>query len=413
MKQLTYLDYKEAVDSSIEAISAINKTEFISIGDAIDRVFAKDIECIKNLPSFNNSAMDGFAIKASDAGKKLKVTRSVFAGEADVGTISAGECVKIMTGAKIPDGADTIIPIEDTVNFDGDTVEIPSEVRQGDHFRPKGEEKSEGETLFAKGERITSSMVAILAAQGITMIEVYSELKIAVLSTGNELKEPWEVATEDQIYNSNSYAIISMLKEHGFRGHYVGVVPDSLEKSIEFIQELKSYDLIITTGGISLGDADFVAEAFIKNGLEVLFHGVKVKPGRPTMMGHMGNTFVMAMPGNPLTALVNTYLLALPLIYKMSGSVEYYHDFIYAKNVKAYKVRPKRANVVLGNLKNGEFHVTRNNKYGSGMLMPIVESNAAMITLEEKGFVEEGEFIKVIPFGLKLKSFKSDIYNSI
>lgn len=411
MKKLTYLDYKEAVDIGLNAACATNKTEYISIENSISRVFSKNIICSKNLPSFNNSAMDGFAIKACDAGKKLKVTRSVFAGEADVGSIGENECVKIMTGAKVPDGADTIIPIEDTVSFDGDIVEIPSDVKAGNHFRPKGEEKSEGEVIFKRGERITSSMVAILAAQGITMIEVYSQLKIAVLSTGNELKEPWEVATPDQIYNSNSYAIISMLKEHGFEGNYVGVVPDSLEKSIEFISELKSYDLIITTGGISLGDADFVAEAFIKNGLDVEFHGVKVKPGRPTMMGKMENTFVMAMPGNPLTALVNTYLLALPIIYKMSGSLAFYHDFIYAKNVKGYKVRPNRANVVLGDLQNGEFNVTRNNKYGSGMLMPIIESNSAMITLEEKGFVQEGEMIKVIPFGLKLKSFKSDIYN--
>ena len=411
MKQLTYLDYKDAVEKSFTITEATNKTEYISIENAIGRVFSKDIQCIKNLPSFNNSAMDGFAVRASDAGKKLAVKRVVFAGESDVGTISAGECVKIMTGAKVPDGADTIVPVEETKGFDESYVELPDELKAGNHFRAKGEEKSEGEIIFNKGDRVNSSMVAILAAQGITMIEVYSKLKIAVLSTGNELKEPWEVSSDDQIYNSNSYAIISMLKEHNFDANYVGVVPDSLEQSIEFIKNLKSYDVIITTGGISLGDADFVAEAFLKNGLDIKFHGVKVKPGRPTMMGNMDSTLVMAMPGNPLTALVNTYLLALPLVYKMSGSSEYYHDFIYAKNVKAYKVRPNRANVVLGELKNGEFNVTRNNKYGSGMLMPIIESNCAMISLDEKAFVEEGEMIKVIPFGLKMKSYKSDIYN--
>ncbi|XPV67873.1 MAG: molybdopterin molybdotransferase MoeA [Halarcobacter sp.] len=411
MKQLTYLDYKSAVNIGLEAANVIKRTEFINIENAIGRVFSQDIICKKNLPSFDNSAMDGFAFKASDAGKKLKVKRVVFAGEGDVGVVEDGECVKIMTGAKVPNGADTIVPIEDTVSFDEEYVEFPNDIKKGNHFRPKGEEKKDGEIIFNKGDRINSSMVAILAAQGITMIEVFSKPSIAVLSTGNELKEPWESANEDQIYNSNSYAIISMLKEHYFDATYVGVVPDSLEKSIEFIANLKSYDLVITTGGISMGDADFIAQAFIENGLEVEFHGVKVKPGRPTMMGKMDKTFVMAMPGNPLTALVNTYLLALPIIYKISGSSEFYHDFIYAKNVKEYKVRPKRANVVLGNLINGEFNVTRNNKYGSGMLMPIIESNCAMITLDDKDFVKEGEIIKVIPFGLKLKSFKSDVYN--
>ena len=411
MNQLTYLDYQQAVKRSFNIVKTTRKTEHISIENAIGRVFSKDIQCVKNLPSFNNSAMDGFAVKASDAGKKLVVKKVVFAGESDVGIIAEGECVKIMTGAKIPDGADTIVPVEDTISFDEQFVELPESLKKGNHFRAKGEEVSRGEVLFNKGTRIDSSIIAVLAAQGITMVEVYSELNIAVLSTGNELKEPWESASEDQIYNSNSYAIIAMLKEHNFNATYVGVVPDSLEQSIEFIKNLKSYDVIITTGGISLGDADFVAQAFISNGLEVEFHGVKVKPGRPTMMGSMGDTLVMAMPGNPLTALVNTYLLGLPLIYKMSGTSEIYHDFIYAKNRQAYKVRSGRANVVLGDLKDGEFNVTRNNKYGSGMLMPICESNAVMITLDQKAFVEEGEIIKVIPFGLKLKNKTSEIYN--
>lgn len=411
MIKFTYLEYQEAVNQSLNLAKTTQKTEFISIENCINRTFAKDIICTKNLPSFNNSAMDGFAIKASDAGKTLVVKNIIYAGQSDVGTIDEGFCSKIMTGAKTPDGADTIIPIEDTKNFDGSSVEIPENIKKGNHFRAKGEEKEEGAILFKKGEKISSSMVAILAAQGITMIEVYTKLKIAVLSTGNELKEPWENANEDQIYNSNSYGIISMLQEHGFDGNYVGVVPDNLDQSIAFLSQLQSYDVIITTGGISMGDADFVAEAFIKNGLDVAFHGINVKPGRPTLMGTMGNTMVMAMPGNPLTALVNTYLLALPIIYKMSGNLAYYHDFVYAKNKKSFKVKANRANVVLGNLHNGVFHVTRDNKYGSGMLMPIVESNAAMITLEQKGFVEEDELIKVIPFGLNLIDIQSQTYN--
>ena len=405
---MTYLNYEEAVQKSLEYAKTINKKELIHIEDSIGRVFSKEIVCLKNLPSFNNSAMDGFAIKHSDAGKKLRIKATIFAGSVYKGVLAQNECYKIMTGAKVPDDANTIIPIEETLSFDGEFVEIPKEVKKGNHFRPKGEEQEVGNIIFKAGERITSSIVALLASQGITMIEVYAKPSIAVLSTGNELKEPWETASEDQIYNSNSYAIISMLKEHHLDATYVGVVPDELEKSIEFIASLKNYDVVITTGGISMGDADFVAQAFIQNGLEVLFHGVNVKPGRPTMMGIMGNTYVMAMPGNPLTALVNTYLLALPIVYKISGNSAFYHDFIYAKNSKAYKVRSGRANVVLGNLLNGEFYVTRNNNYGSGMLTPLIESNCVMISLDEKSKVEEGEIIKVIPFGLNLKDKKLD-----
>ncbi len=411
MKKLTYLDYKDAVKTSLENVKVTQKVEYVPLENSIGRILSKDIDCRKNMPAFNNSAMDGFAFKASDAGKSLKVISVIFAGDNSLVKIDDGECCKIMTGAMIPEGADTIIPVEDTVMFDENSMQLPDNVHKGNHFRVKGEEYKEGISIFNKGEIINSAMVAILASQGITIVEVFVKLNIAVLSTGNELKEPWENAHEHQIYNSNSYAITSMLSEHNFEASYIGVVPDTLEDSIQFIKNLKSYDVVITTGGISMGDADFVAEAFITNGLEVLFHGVNVKPGRPTMMGLMDNTYVMAMPGNPLTALINTYLLSLPIIYKSSGANSSYHDFVLAKNIKSFKVKAKRANVVLGNLKNGEFHVTQENKYGSGMLKPLALSNCVMITLDNKDFVNEDEIIKVIPFGLRLNTSASDIYN--
>jgi len=411
MKKLTYLDYKDAVKTSLENVKVTQKVEFVPLENSIGRILSKEIDCRKNMPSFNNSAMDGFAFKASDAGKNVKVISVVFAGDNSVVKIKDGECCKIMTGAMVPDGADTIIPVEDTVTFDENFMQLPQTVKKGNHFRVKGEEYKEGISIFNKGEIINSGMVAILASQGITMVEVFVKLNIAVLSTGNELIEPWNTASEHQIHNSNSYAIISMLNEHNFDASYIGVVPDTLEDSIKFIANLKSYDVVITTGGISMGDADFVAEAFITNGLEVLFHGVNVKPGRPTMMGLMGDTYVMAMPGNPLTALINTYLLSLPIIYKSSGANNVYHDFVLAKNSTSFKVKAKRANVVLGNLINGEFKVTMGNKYGSGMLAPLVQSNCVMITLDNTDFVNEDEIIKVIPFGLRRNSSASDIYN--
>jgi len=411
MKKLNYLDYKEAVEKSLKNVKVTQKVEYIPLEKSIGRILSKDISCRKNMPAFNNSAMDGFAFKSSDAGKKIEVISVIYAGDNSTIQIENGECCKIMTGAMIPLGADTIIPVEDTVSFDEKFMQLPESIRKGNHFRVKGEEYKEGTSIFQQGEVVDSAKVAILASQGITMVEVFVKPNIAVLSTGNELKEPWENADEYQIYNSNSYAIISMLQEHHFDASYIGVVPDNLEDSIEFIKNLKSYDVVITTGGISMGDADFVAEAFLTNGLEILFHGVNVKPGRPTMMGIMDNTYVMAMPGNPLTALINTYLLSLPIIYKSSGATSYYHDFILAKNNAAFKVKAKRANVVLGNLKNGEFNVTQGNKYGSGMLAPLTQSNCVMITLDNKDFVDENEIIKVIPFGLGLKKLSSNIYN--
>ncbi|QOY53690.1 molybdopterin molybdotransferase MoeA [Candidatus Sulfurimonas marisnigri] len=406
-----YLDFKDAVSLSLEIAEITGIEEIVHIQDSIGRILAQDISCIKNLPSFNNSAMDGFAIKATDAGKKLKVVKTILAGEDTVECLNENECYKIMTGAKVPNDADTIIPIEDVVEYKNDEVTIKEKVVKNSCLRFKGEEKALEDALFNKGEVFTSAMVAILASQGITMLSVYKKLKIAVVSTGNELKEPWEDASESEIYNCNSYAIISLLKEKGFDATYTNVVPDSLEKSISFLDTLKNYDVIITTGGISMGDADFMAEAFERNGLDIAFHGVNIKPGRPIMMGKMKKTFVMCLPGNPLTAMVNMHLFALPVLNKMQGSLSVFHDIDIAKNIKSFKTKAGRVNVVLGFYKNGEYRVTQDNKYGSGMITVLHVSNCILVTDESTASISEQESVKIIKFNCLYTKDKTDLFN--
>ncbi|KYJ87658.1 molybdopterin molybdotransferase MoeA [Sulfurovum riftiae] len=398
MTKLDVLAFKEAGKRAQEACQTIQATETVLINALLNRVLAEDIIVQKNLPSFDNSAMDGFAFKYAERGQTLKIKATIFAGDRPEAQLDEGECYKIMTGAQVPSDADTIVPIEECPSVTETEVTIPEDIRQGNAFRPKGEEQREGNVLFSKGEFITPAHIALLSAQGIMAAQVYKQLQIAVLSTGDEIREPWEQASEDEIYNANAFAITSLLEKYGFAPTYAGSIPDDLDHTVALIGKLKSYDVVITTGGISMGDADFLEEAFIRNGLEPLFHGVNVKPGRPTMMGVMSDTFVMAMPGNPLTAMVNTFLLSLPILFKMQGSSRHTHDFVYAKNTKAFKMRPGRSNIVLGKMENGEFHVTRNNKYGSGMLTPIVESNALAIFNEEISTVGEEKVIKVICF---------------
>ncbi|QOY51118.1 molybdopterin molybdotransferase MoeA [Candidatus Sulfurimonas baltica] len=406
-----YLDFKDAVSLSLEIAEITGIEEIVHIQDSLGRVLAQDISCIKNLPSFNNSAMDGFAIKATDAGKRLKVVKTILAGEDSAECLNENECYKIMTGAKVPDDADTIIPIEDVLEYKNDEVTIKQNVVKNSCLRFKGEEKALEDALFSKGEVVTSAMVAILASQGITMLCLYKKLNIAVVSTGNELKEPWERAGESEIYNCNSYAIISLLKEKGFDATYTGVVPDSLEKSISFVKGLESYDVIITTGGISMGDADFMAEAFESNGLNIAFHGVNIKPGRPIMMGKMQKTFVMCLPGNPLTAMVNMHLFSLPVLNKMQGSLSVFHDIDIAKNIKSFKTKAGRVNVVLGFYKNGEYRVTQDNKYGSGMITVLHVSNCILVTNESTASISEQESVKVIKFNCLYTKDKTDLFN--
>ncbi|MFV0562872.1 molybdopterin molybdotransferase MoeA [Malaciobacter mytili] len=412
--KLTYLDFNEAVKKSLELIVPTTLTQKIPLLEALNKVIAQDIICIKNLPSFNNSAMDGFAVKFEDAGKKLNIKRVIYAGDKDkkiLANLQDNECYKIMTGAQVPNDADTIIPIENCLEVTDKTVLIPKDLKKGSNLRIKGEEQKKGNILLKKGEVIRSSHITLLASQGIVMVEVFKDISIAVLSTGDELKEPWEISSEDEIYNCNSYALISLLKEKGFNATYSGVIPDDLNKSKEFISTLKNYDVVITTGGISMGDADFVAQAFLDNGLEPIFHGVNLKPGRPIMMGKMNKTIVFSLPGNPLTAMVNMHLFAIPALKKLQGSSCFYHDVIKAKNKKEFKTKQGRVNIVLGTCENGIFTVTRDNKYGSGMITVLYESNALLVTSKDTSSISEEQEVGVISFNNKLINKQIDIFN--
>jgi molybdopterin molybdotransferase len=406
-----YVNFKDAEVSAFENANKTTLTEIVSLEQSLGRVFSQTISAQKNLPSFNNSAMDGFAVKAEDAGRTLQIKEVVYAGEVRSAILNAGECYKIMTGAQVPSDADTVVPIENVIKFENNEVTLPADLNKGYAVRLKGEEVEQGKVLFEEGQEITAGTVAVLASQGIVYVEVYKKLSIAVVSTGNELKEPWESASEDEIYNCNSYAIVSTLRSKGFDASYIKVIPDNLEETVSFVSGLKVYDIIITSGGISMGDADFVGRAFEENGLVTLFDGINIKPGKPIMMGRMQNSFVICLPGNPLTALVNLYLFAIPVIRKIQGYAAYYHNFETARNSAFFKTRSGRVNIVLGRLEVGVFTAARGNKYGAGMITVIEESNAMLLTSEASSGCEEDAFVKILRLdGTYLKQ-REDIFN--
>jgi len=398
MKKLDILAFHQALDMALESSVATAKREMVMLDSALGHVVATDIICQKNLPSFDNSAMDGFALRAEEAGQKLRIVSTIFAGDIPKPILEEGCCYKIMTGAQVPPDADTIVPIEDCSEVTPQSVTVPEGIKRGSALRKKGEEQTKGSILIQAGERLDFSHIAILSAQGIMAVEVYTPLSIAVVSTGDEIREPWQEASEDEIYNANAFGITALLKKHGFSPTYAGAIPDDLDASIAFIEHLKCYDVIITTGGISMGDADFLEEAFVANGLQPLFHGVNVKPGRPTMMGIMGESFVMAMPGNPMTTLLNIFLLSIPVLRKLQGDNNPYHLVVQAPISQSLRFKPTRTNLVLGEMRKGIFHVIRDNKIGSGMLTPLMESNAVAVFGEGVEEVKAGEGVEVILF---------------
>ncbi len=402
MKTLELYGFDQALGKALDSVQATPRTEIVLLSSALGRVLASEITCRKNLPSFDNSAMDGFACRHEDRGKKLTIVATIFAGECPAPILQEGQCYKIMTGAQVPPDVDTIVPIEECREVTAESVLIPEGIKKGNALRKKGEEQKQGTVLMQQGERVDFAHIAMLSAQGIMALEVYREISIAVVSTGNEIKEPWEEASEDEIYNANAFGVTALLEKHGFNPTYAGAIPDDLQKSIAFIKKLKYYDVVISTGGISMGEADFLEEAFVANGLKSLFHGVNVKPGRPTMMGKIardeGETFVMAMPGNPMTALLNIFLLSIPVLRKLQGDSAPQHPTIQASISQSLKLKASRTNLVLGEMREGIFHVTRDNKIGSGMLTPLMESNAVAIFKEGVSGAERGEQVEVVPF---------------
>ncbi len=396
MTKLDTISFDDALSLALESAQRSDRSEVVMLSQALGRVAAEDIICQKNLPSFDNSAMDGFAFKYEDMGSRVRVTSTIFAGDKPTEILQKAECYKIMTGAQVPSDADTIVPIENCLEVSSESVLLPDDIKKGSSLRKKGEEQMVGATLIEAGEKLTSAHIAMLSAQGIVALSVYTKLDIAVVSTGNEIREPWESSSEDEIYNANAFGITALLAEHGFNSSYLGSIPDDAQATVEFISTLSRYDVVITTGGISMGDADFLYGAFVDNGLKKLFHGVNVKPGRPTMMGIMGSTFIMAMPGNPLTTMLNIRLLSMPILRKMQGYREVEDIRLYAKNSKPFRVSPSKSNMVLGSLIDGRFVVTRDNRYGSGMLTPLMESSVIALLPQGRGSVELDETIDVV-----------------
>ena len=402
LKTLELYGFDQALEKALESVQATPRTETVLLSSALGRVLASEVTCRKNLPSFDNSAMDGFACRHEDAGKRLTIAATIFAGESPSPILQADQCYKIMTGAQVPPDVDTIVPIEVCREVTAESVLIPEGIKKGSALRKKGEEQKQGAVLMQQGEHVDFAHIAMLSAQGIMALEVYREISIAVVSTGNEIKEPWEEASEDEIYNANAFGITALLEKYGFDPVYAGAIPDDLQKSIAFIEKLKCYDVVISTGGISMGEADFLEEAFIANGMKALFHGVNVKPGRPTMMGKIareeGETFVMAMPGNPMTTLLNIFLLSIPVLRKLQGDNSPQHSTIRASISQSLKLKASRTNLVLGEMRGGIFYVTRDNKIGSGMLTPLIESNAVAVFGEGVADVGEGEAVEVVLF---------------
>ncbi len=317
------ITYEEALERIRKSIKPIKRTETVPIENALDRVLAEDIVANMSVPPFNRAAMDGYAVKADDTfgasssnPKTLKLVETLHAGESSTRVLGKGECIQIATGSSIPKGTDAVVMVEFTERNDK-TINILKPVYPGENISPKGEDIEEGQVILRTGEQLSPAQIGVLAALGKKEARVYAKPQVAVVPTGREIKEIGSVLKGGQIYDINSYTLISIISKNGADPAKIKAVPDTADELNKTIRKLLDCDMIVFSGGSSVGERDLLSNVIQEFG-KIVFHGIQIKPGKPTLFALVDEKPVFGMPGYPTSCLSNAYLLLVPAIRQMA-----------------------------------------------------------------------------------------------
>lgn len=395
-------------DKSMEIIKNITidsyKTKKLYIVEALGYLLAEDIVADENSPKYPTSAMDGYAIIHEDmALENLKVASINPAGSISQEEMIGGTCIKTFTGSLMPKGADTLIPIEN-VQTDGEYIIIKEEVSQGFAIRDIGENYKKGQLLIPKGTKINFAQIGVLASLNIVSVLVYDKPTVAIISTGSELLELGKKQTNNsQIRSSNNYILEAMVKKYDGTPMQLGCIKDdreSIKKELSYA--LSCSDIVVTTGGVSVGDFDFVKDVIGEIGCEVLFQGVLVKPGQHIMLARKDNKFIVALPGFAYSSTVMALIYLVPLIAKLQNNKSSLTKVRAKLSENIYKQSDKtefRACNI--NLVHGEYFVDfKNKKVGSSAILTNMLGNSALLVLDEcDGAKSMGDDVMVVLFG--------------
>lgn len=369
-------------------------TGIIPIENAINRILAQTITATHSLPAFDNSAMDGYAIRTSDSGKTLPQSCIIFAGDVNDVRLTEDQCIRIMTGAKIPQGCEAIVPIEN-VSIDGEKVTLPSNIKAGQHIRLKGEDIQCDMTLLEKGTFLNAHHITLLASQGITHVKLYRRPRVAFFSSGNELKMHFETLGNNQLYNTNTPTFTARATELGCEVIFTGTAEDSIESIQNHIISSLDADLIVTSGGVSVGDADYTKKAFQGLEFENIFESVEIKPGKPTTFGKIRDTLILNLPGNPLASALCFELFGQSIIHALSGRNDKYLSTITTRMAQPYLMKKGRRSLIPGWFDGSGF--TPSSHFAPGMVLPLSRANSYMMVDESVEKLEQGSEVKIIP----------------
>ena len=392
-------------DESMALIDALEiayyKTKRLYIMEAVGYVLAEDIVADHNSPEFPTSAMDGYAIIHEDqAMGRLKIASINPAGSALRDKVIGGTCIKTFTGSLMPEGADTLIPIEN-VEVDGEEIIIKEEVPQGFSVREVGENYAKGQTLINAGTKIDFSHIGVLASLNIVHVTVYEKPIVSVLSTGSELLDLGEVQTNDaQIRSSNNYVVEAIVKKYGGLPMQLGCIKDDKESITNAISDaLQKSDIVVTTGGVSVGDFDFVKDVIRELGCDVVFKGVRVKPGQHIMVARKGDKFIVGLPGFAYSATVMALVYVVPLIAKLQCAANPL-KMVKATLKEPFNKRAKKAEFTACNISlvDGEYYVDfKGKKIGTSAILTNMLGNIGLLfTSEEDSSKQVGDEVMVM-----------------
>lgn len=392
------LSIETAIQNILGSITPVKDVETISIMQSVDRVLASDVKSTINVPAHNNSAMDGYALCISDKSLTYTQVGSVFAGQVFTQTLTPGQCVRIMTGAAIAPGANSVV-MQENASVDGDKITFTAQPELNENVRFAGEDIAIDDVILKAGDKLKAVDVGLLASLGIATIDVFSTLTVAVLSTGDELIEPGQPLKRGAIFESNRAVIISTLQQKNIDVIDLGIIPDDKELITNaFVKASELADAIISSGGVSVGEADFTKEVLNEIG-NIHFWKIAMKPGKPFAFGQLSGSYFFGLPGNPVSAAVTLNQLVLPALQKLSGVKNTVEKMRFNAVTTAHiKKRPGRADfqrAIATMNDDGSLAVTPFKKQSSGVLSSLSKANCLIALPAESHDVKQGSTVNI------------------
>jgi len=374
--------------------------ETVKLEQSLGRVLAEEIRANRDLPPYDVSAMDGYALRSADlknVPSTLAIIEDIKAGDIPAKTVQAGQCARIMTGAPVPEGADAVLRVEDTQALSDGSVQINVAVKPGNDIRPKGEGMRNGEVVLAAGVEITPGVTGVLATVKCAQVQVYRHPRVAILSTGNELEDMDDPVDPNRIPNSNSYALMAQVQALGIEPDLLGIARDDPAELEEYLLRGLRFDVLLVSGGTSVGLHDYVRPIVESLGVQMKFWRVAMKPGHPVAFGITAHTRFFGLPGNPVSSMVCFEQFVAPALRRMMGHTRLYHRTIAARLTHDLKHQPGRTEFVRVTLakEEGGYAATSTGAQGSGMLLSMARADGLMVVPADSAGLAAGSLVTV------------------